>query len=393
MSGGLRFEGGDVVIDFPNIFVGISAKNSVHGIATDESFVKHVQEELPTGRVIPICLAKNVLHLDLVFNILPFGEKRGKSCVLYPDGLTNYLELIEKFKKLKLFDKVYLISKEQSDAYVCNYINTGPNQMVVSKSSKMVNLVKKWKKDSPDLKVRYVEYLWIYSYLGCSIRCSTMPVIRTQNKHDQIPPQMTVYNEIDPLRVCLVGKATPDKSTPICAAAYRVINQALKRDGNTRLQLLNALEKGLEQLVEALQQDGVIVLRPDVDTLKRIQACNVVFSRDIACVIGNKLFISDLHLEHRKDEYLAGQASITAFFGQSSLPTIPPRKDDYLAGQASITTFFRQSSPPTRKSLTARKAPKRTGRSKTPIRSTRKSPTGNNRPTKRTKIPDEEEEF
>jgi N-dimethylarginine dimethylaminohydrolase len=369
MSGGLHFEGGDVVIDYPNIFVGISAKDSEHGIATDDSFVKDVQRELPDVNIIPIRLANDVLHLDLVFNILPFGKLRGKSCVLYPDGLTDYVILKPILEQL--FDKVYLVNIDDSEQYVCNYINTGPNKMVVSNSTEMRRLVKEWKKDSPELKVQYVEYRWIYSYLGGSIRCSTMPVVRTQNNTDQIPSQLTVYNEIDPLRVCLVGKATPDKSTPICAEAYRVVNDALERDKNQRSQLLEAIETGLEQLVKALQKDGVIVLRPDIDTLQKIQACNVIFSRDIACVIGNKMFISDLHLDHRKDEYLAGEVAITTFFTQSTARKSPTGTKT--ARKSPTGTKTARKSPTGTK--TARKSPTTTATIKSPTRRGRRRTT------------------
>lgn len=310
---GLHFEGGDVIVELPYVFVGISAKDSEHGIATDESFVVEVQKALPNVKVIPVHLSNDVLHLDLVFNILPFGNGQAqKSCVVYPNGLRDYSKLKSIFGKI--FDKVYTVTEDEKDAFVCNFINTQPNKMIVSNSKEMKNLVKKWRKDSPNLKVSYVDYLWIYSYLGGSIRCSTMPIIRTPTKTDPLPNHFSINNETDPLRVCLVGKATPDKKSAICDKAYSVINEALDRDENSRAELLKKIDQGLESLTKALQKDGVIVIRPDADTLQKIQACNIIFSRDIASVIGDSIFVSDLHLEHRKDEFLAGKFAIDKFF-------------------------------------------------------------------------------
>jgi hypothetical protein len=111
-----------------------------------------------------------------------------------------------------------------------------------------------------------------------------------------------------------VGRLTTDKLDAVCQEAYGSIAKTLEADGNTRKQLLSRIDRGLEQLAAALESHGVTVLRPDPATVSKVQACSVIFCRDIAAVIGSEIIQSQLHLEHRKDEFEPSRVAISQYF-------------------------------------------------------------------------------
>jgi N-dimethylarginine dimethylaminohydrolase len=303
---GLQFEGGDILLNDDHIFVGLSHQKAEHGCATTEEIITEINKIFGDKKVIGVELSKETLHLDIVFNILPFNN----SCVVYPGGIYRW----KKFKKVleQRFDKIYEVSSDEADSYVCNFMNTGPDKMIVSDSDEMRNLVKKWKNDSLNLRVEYIDFLYIYSFLGGSIRCSSFPVRRTSSEN--IESNFSVNNEIDPLRVCVIGKLTPDKKSELCRTAYGDIAVQLTKNKVSRNFFLAKIENGLESLTKAMENHGVIVLRPDKDLFNNVPACNMIFCRDVATVIDSNIFVAKLHLEHRGGEFDPTLRSIDDYF-------------------------------------------------------------------------------
>jgi N-dimethylarginine dimethylaminohydrolase len=87
-------EGGDVMIDFNTVFIGISGR-------TSKNAVKRIKKLLPDYTVIPIAIERSYLHLDCVFNILSPSEALVYSPALYQDDLERLsarYELIEVTK-------------------------------------------------------------------------------------------------------------------------------------------------------------------------------------------------------------------------------------------------------------------------------------------------------
>jgi N-dimethylarginine dimethylaminohydrolase len=304
---GVHFEGGDVLLDDDYIFIGISHPSAEHGVATTEIAIKTFQLYFPTKKIIGVSLAKETLHLDIVFNILPFN----RSCVVCPSGVVDF----DQFNAVlqQRFQKVYEVTTDQAESYVCNFMNAGPNKMIVSDSEAMRKLVKLWRKDSSYLEVRYVNFEYIYAFLGGSIRCASLPVRRIAQL-EIVEPSLCVTNETDNLQVCVVGKLTKDKETIVCQEAYGKINTLLRESKLTRQGFLSKVESGLDALVHAMESFKVIVLRPDLQRLMQVPACNVIFCRDVATVIDTKLFAGQLHLPHREGELQPTLESINAFF-------------------------------------------------------------------------------
>lgn len=303
---GIRFEGGDVLLDDDYIFIGISHPSAEHGVATTESAVESFRTYFPTKTIVGVPLAEGTLHLDIVFNILPFN----RSCVVYPGGVSDFKPFDAILKRR--FQKVYRVTATQAGSYVCNYMNAGPNKMIVSNSKDMRQLVKLWQRDSRDLKVKYVNFEYIYAFLGGSIRCASLPVRRGVQLGGS-EPGLFVANETDNLQVCVVGKLTKDKETPVCREAYGNIQPLLQESGLTRQEFLAKVDKGLESLSRAMRSFGVIVLRPDVQRLMRVPACNAIFCRDVATVIDTRIFAGELHLPHREGELQPTLESINTF--------------------------------------------------------------------------------
>jgi N-dimethylarginine dimethylaminohydrolase len=319
-----NFEGGDILL-YPipltaitKIFVGISHPRNVNGGASTTIQFAHALQERYAGKnyeVVAVHLEPEVLHLDLIFNILPFNDPTGKPmCILYQEGVQKAHQ--EEFIQMLLFlgFAIQYVDGDAAAEYVCNFINTGPNGMIVSESKSMRKLIKEWKTFNPTLHITLIPFENVYGNLGGSIRCSTLPVIR-QYGPENGPSTYSVFDETNPLTVCMVGKLTPDKDTAICRRAIQDIPNPA-----ARVSMLKAIGAELEGLVQALQDHGVIVLRPDEETLLHVDACNAIFARDGLLVLGHDVLPSKLHLEHRNDEHVPYLVAINKFFaGPSAL--------------------------------------------------------------------------
>jgi len=300
-----NFEGGDILLYRYNldtiVFVGISDSNAENeGASTTIEFATYLREYYSGKNYIiyPVFLDKSILHLDLVFNILPFGNR----CILYPGGIEKTFRKEFNQYLSEVFTHVQSVTKKAADEYVCNFINTGPNAMIVSDSQSMRTLVRKWMTEYPGLKISLIKFNDVYENLAGSIRCSTLPIIRGDYS------RMHITNEIDVLKVCMVGTLTPDKKTLTCLEAIGDIQTS------DRQTMLGLIGEQLENLCTALQAHGVHVLRPDITKLAEVPACNVIFARDVLLIIGSRVFVSNLHLPHRKQEAEPYLSSIEKYF-------------------------------------------------------------------------------
>lgn len=312
----MHFEGGDVVLDYPYVYVGVSHPEAEHGEATNMQFVKTLQTRLgTTWQVMGVPLSADVLHLDLVFNMVP-STKRNKSCLLWPQGIAQG-KRSAFYRHLR--DTGYMIhevTNAEATQYVCNFINVEPGHMVVSDSKEMRNVLKRIQvMDDPDMRATFIEFSTVYAILGGSIRCSTMPILRG---HVEAP---FVTNETDRLQVCVVGRLTEDKLSPVCVKAYAELEQNLAEYQMTRNVLLQHVNTSLETLAGTLQKAGVVVLRPSEEAFHQVRACNAIFARDVGCVVGKEILYASLHLPHRKDEHLATQTAVDAFLEEQSRNT------------------------------------------------------------------------
>jgi N-dimethylarginine dimethylaminohydrolase len=104
-------EGGDVMIDFDTVFIGISGR-------TSKNAVQRIKELLPDYKVVPIAIERSYLHLDCVFNIISPSEALVFSPALHQDDLDQLsarYELIEvtKSEQFTMGTNVLSIGRER----------------------------------------------------------------------------------------------------------------------------------------------------------------------------------------------------------------------------------------------------------------------------------------
>ncbi len=153
-------EGGDVIIDYPYVFVGLS------NIATNLEGIKWLQSKLgSTYKVIPLEFNdKSILHLDCIMTII--GEKKG---IIHKNALKLPLPY-----PLNEYDFIEVDSKTRSEL--------GTNVFVINPTTIVVQ--ERHKKLQTDLinkgyKIEIIKFN-MHSDLGGAFRCVTFPIRRTQ---------------------------------------------------------------------------------------------------------------------------------------------------------------------------------------------------------------------
>jgi N-dimethylarginine dimethylaminohydrolase len=286
-------EGGDVVLfhnkstDARFMFIGISHPEAEHERSTTEAALPVLATIWPY-RIVPVGLAPSVLHLDLVFNILPTTKSR--ACVVNPQSIINYESEIGPILE-ENFDHIVAIDREEEEAFVCNFLNIGPGKLIMSKDPDGLtkSFVRRCMGQVRErLEVFYVEHHVSAACLGGGVRCSTLAIDRGDGG---------VWNETDPLRKCLVGIWTPYKKTPLCRKAV----EETVHETCTKERVSQGIHQGLEEIVEVLEAEGVEVVRPRTKN----KACNVIYCRDIALQIGTEVYKCQQHLPHRQNEFEA----------------------------------------------------------------------------------------
>lgn len=149
-------EGGDVIIDGKQIWVGLSGRTTL-------AAVQALQTELPNYTISPIELRDDILHLDCVLNVI------GKdTALIYPEALTK-----ADYERLKQHYKLITITKEEQFAM-------GPNVLAVNEG-KLISLPEN-KRINKELTKAGFEVIEVpFSEIiksGGSFRCCTLPLLR-----------------------------------------------------------------------------------------------------------------------------------------------------------------------------------------------------------------------
>ena len=172
-----RIEGGDVILNNKDIFIGYSKKNDFENFKvarTNETAVNEIKNIFPNKNVFSFELkksdlkpAENALHLDCCFQ--PIGRDKA---ILHKNGF-----LIEdEFNWLVNFfgeENVFEISKQEMYQMNSNIFSISENVVISEKSFVRLN---SWLREN-GFTVEEVPYSEIAKQEGL-LRCSTLPLIR-----------------------------------------------------------------------------------------------------------------------------------------------------------------------------------------------------------------------
>lgn len=157
---GDRIEGGDVIIDQDNVYVGLSNRTNIDAI-------NHLTTLLPDFNVLPVPFTDKYLHLDCVFNILSPSE-----ALVFP-GEINYDEL-------KILEKRYdfiEVSEEEQFTLGTNVLSIGNKRVLSLPVNKNVN---------KELRSRGYEVIEVdlteIIKSGGAFRCCSLPILREKGK-------------------------------------------------------------------------------------------------------------------------------------------------------------------------------------------------------------------
>lgn len=159
---GVVVEGGDIVVDKGNVFVGISQRTSQEGF--DYLAEKIADQGL---KAVPVHLrslkeGQDVLHLDCAF--VPVGED---SALIFEDGMSDIPDEIR--------DNYNMISvtPDEQQELATNVLVTSPSQVIARDVATRVNGEMR-KRDIEVLEVPFNEA----PRAGGSLRCCTLPLVR-----------------------------------------------------------------------------------------------------------------------------------------------------------------------------------------------------------------------
>ncbi|WP_096435040.1 dimethylarginine dimethylaminohydrolase family protein [Alteribacter populi] len=153
---GDKIEGGDVIVDGMNIFIGVSDR-------TDKKAIEHLQSLLPQYEIIPISFPHKYLHLDCIFNIVSPTE-----ALLFPGVIGEHEEelLTSRYECIH-------VSEEEQFTLGTNVFSIGNKKVYSLPVNKGVN---------GQLRERGFEVIEIeiseIIKSGGSFRCCTMPLLR-----------------------------------------------------------------------------------------------------------------------------------------------------------------------------------------------------------------------
>ncbi|SEB52906.1 dimethylarginine dimethylaminohydrolase family protein [Paenibacillus sp. GP183] len=151
-------EGGDVMIDFNTVFIGVSGR-------TSKIAVKRVRELLPDYTVIPIAIERSYLHLDCVFNLLSPSEALVYSPALHQGDL----------KMLSARYELIDVTKSEQFTMGTNVLSIGGKRVFSLPLNREVNR---------QLRERGFEVIEtdISEIIksGGSFRCCTLPIVREE---------------------------------------------------------------------------------------------------------------------------------------------------------------------------------------------------------------------
>ena len=175
-----HIEGGDVIIDNDNIFIGYydqkDYKNQITA-RTNKQAVKFMKKECPNKNIIPLELIKsphnpklNALHLDCCFQ--PVSNNKAVICKQAFKNPNELNQLISFYEEDNLFE---LTLDEMSRLY-SNFLSIDKNIVISDIKFKRLN---KWF-ENMNIEVEEIDYSEI-SKLGGLFRCTTLPLLRKKN--------------------------------------------------------------------------------------------------------------------------------------------------------------------------------------------------------------------
>ncbi|WP_082232653.1 dimethylarginine dimethylaminohydrolase family protein [Halobacillus massiliensis] len=153
---GPSIEGGDVVINGQNIYVGISKRTKL-------SAAEQLQKTLPSYTIIPLELREDVLHLDCAFNIVD-----EKTALLFPDAFQQ-----KDADLLKQSFECLEVGEEEQFHLGTNVLSIGSRKVISLPQNNEVNE----KLREAGFEVLEVDFSEIIKS-GGSFRCCTLPINR-----------------------------------------------------------------------------------------------------------------------------------------------------------------------------------------------------------------------
>ncbi|OEH53564.1 hypothetical protein AQ616_13805 [Oceanobacillus sp. E9] len=149
-------EGGDVIVDNEDIWIGQSERTSETAIAELISY-------LPNNKVHTIPLREDILHLDCIFNVLENGY-----ALIYKDGMDSqsYQIIQQKYKLIEVTEK-------EQFHMAPNVLSIGNSKIISLPENKRVNN-ELTKAGFDVIEVDFSEII----KSGGSFRCCTLPISR-----------------------------------------------------------------------------------------------------------------------------------------------------------------------------------------------------------------------
>ena len=175
-----HIEGGDVIIDNDNIFIGYydqkDYKNQITA-RTNIQAVKFMKKECPNKNIIPLELIKsphnpklNALHLDCCFQ--PVSKNKAVICKQAFKNPHELNQLISFYQEDNLFE----ITLDEMSRLYSNFLSIDKNTVISDIKFKRLN---KWF-ENMNIEVEEIDYSEI-SKLGGLFRCTTLPLLRKKN--------------------------------------------------------------------------------------------------------------------------------------------------------------------------------------------------------------------
>ena len=175
-----HIEGGDVIIDNDNIFIGYydqkDYKNQITA-RTNKQAVKFMKEECPNKNIIPLELIKsphnpklNALHLDCCFQ--PVSKNKAVICKQAFKNPHELNQLISFYQEDNLFE----ITLDEMSRLYSNFLSIDKNIVISDIKFKRLN---NWF-ENMNIEVEEIDYSEI-SKLGGLFRCTTLPLYRKKN--------------------------------------------------------------------------------------------------------------------------------------------------------------------------------------------------------------------
>ena len=157
---GMVIEGGDIIVEGKNIFIGLSQR-------TDRDGCDWLAQQITDYNIIPVHLktiaeGEDCLHLDCVF--VPVGKG---NCLIYPEGIKGEIPL-----PLKEFKWIVVTSEEQSQL-ATNVLSLSDHRVISRTATRRVNAELR-KLGLEVIVLKYDEA----PKTGGSFRCCTLPLWR-----------------------------------------------------------------------------------------------------------------------------------------------------------------------------------------------------------------------